>query len=269
MCDHGHLAASASQECPAPTAPSESSSAADPAEHPRLNDLTLSERTIHRTCWRAHLLGQAARLRFIRGLLAAEETELYVKLGFPTVHEYAKDQFQCNCAFPPRSPQGDGEVHRAIEENRRTPRGDGYGLRNRTVRVVFKLTIEEQDRVFKAFHKLARELAPSVKGRRLEPKEIFLFLIQRLLETDPAGTPKGRVEKEESLCTFLYHLCRNCNSAHLMTRDGPVEVPMEVIDRVKGSALEVELCFPPSIPPRGRPAPKRNGRSWSRMRSAR
>ena len=114
------------------------------------------------------------------------------------------------------------EVHRALEENRRTPRKDGYGLRNGTVRMVFKLTIEEQDKVLKAFLKLARELSPSLKGRRLEPKEIFLFLVQRLLETDPAGTPKGRVEKEESLYTFLYHLCRNCNSSHLMTRGGTV-----------------------------------------------
>jgi len=251
----------------------------------------MSERTIHRTCWEAHRLGQVARLRFIRGLLAAEETELYLKLGFSTVHQYAKDQFKCEdtqakeflrvarllhklplmtrefeegrlswSAFEVMSRVAKGkekqwlefakeksmaaikdEVHRALEENRRTPRKDGYGLRNRTVRLIFKLTLEEHDKVLKAFLKLARELSPSLKGRQLQPKEIFLFLIQRLLETDPAGTPKGRVEKEDSLYTILYHLCRNCNSAHLMTRDGPVEVPLEVIDRVKGSAEEVEI----------------------------
>src|SRR5262245_41137857 len=97
MCDHGHP--HASPECPAPSAPSESTATAvataDPAEHPRLNDLTMSERAIHRTCWKAHRIGQTARLRFIRGLRAAEETELYVKLGFTTVHDYAKDQFKC------------------------------------------------------------------------------------------------------------------------------------------------------------------------------
>ena len=53
MCDHAHPAAGASEECPASSAPSESTqttAVADPAEHPRLNDLTMSERTIHRTC---------------------------------------------------------------------------------------------------------------------------------------------------------------------------------------------------------------------------
>jgi len=135
MCDHGHLAAGAPQESPAPPcengAGTATSDAADLAEHPRLNDLTMSERAIHRTCWRAHRLGQTARLRFIRGLRAAEETELFVKLGFTTVHDYAKEQFQCeitqakeflrvarnlhklplmtrDCAFPPLSPRGDG-----------------------------------------------------------------------------------------------------------------------------------------------------------------
>ena len=133
------------------------------------------------------------------------------------------------------------EVHRCIEENRRTPRKDGYGLRNRKINMIFKLTLEEQDKVLKAFLKLARELSPCLKGRKLEPKEIFLYLIQRLLETDPAGTPIGRVEKEDPLSTILYHVCRTCNSAHLMTPDGPVEVPMEVVDRVRGSAEEVEI----------------------------
>ncbi len=95
MCDHPSHTASAQQECPAPSAQSESCAVAECSEHPRLNDLTMSERTIHRTCWEAHRLGQVARLRFVRGLLAAEETELYLKLGFSTVHQYAKDQFKC------------------------------------------------------------------------------------------------------------------------------------------------------------------------------
>src|SRR6266545_57991 len=283
MCEQAHSADSVPQECPAATAPSESTESTvtgDFAEHPRLDDLTMSERAIHRTCWRAHRLGQTARLHFIRGLRAAEVTGLYVKLGFTTVHDYAKNQFQCEntqareflrvarilqklplmtrefeagrlgwSAFEVMSRVAKGkekqwlefskgrtmaaikdEVHRALEENRRTPRKDGYGLRNRTVNMVFKLTLEEQDKVLKAFLKLARELSPCLKGRQLEPKEIFLFLVQRLLETDPAGTPLGRVEKEDPLFTILYHVCRSCNSAHLMTRDGAVEVSMEVVD---------------------------------------
>src|SRR5262245_55263511 len=286
MCDdHSHSACT----------PSKGSAAAvadDPSEHPLLNTLTISERTIHKTCWKAHRLGHAARLRFIRALAAARETGLYVKLGFPTVHHYAKDQFQCEdsqareflrvARLLPKLPlmtwefqegrlswsafevmsrvakrgkekewlefakgksmaQIKDEVHRAIEEGRRRPRKDGFSLRNRTIRVVFNLTLEEHDRLLKAFLKLARELAPAFRGRLIEPKHLLLFLVQRLLETDPAGTPQGRVEREESLCTFLYHLCRSCGSKHLMTRDGPVEVPQEVIDRVKGSAHCVEI----------------------------
>jgi hypothetical protein len=34
------------------------------------------------------------RMRFLRALRAADETELYVKLGYPTALEYAKDQFK-------------------------------------------------------------------------------------------------------------------------------------------------------------------------------
>ena len=41
--------------------------------------------------------------------------------------------------------------------------------------------------------------------------------------------------------TLLYHLCRVCGAKHLITPDGPVEVPQEVIDRVKGSANTVEI----------------------------
>ena len=220
-------------------------------EHPLLDTLTISERKIHRTCLKAHLLGNAARLRFLRGLRAAAETRLYIKLGYPTVHQYAKDQFQCEntqaheflrmaklleklplmtkeyekgrlswSAFEvmSRVPKIKGkerqwiefaqgksiaqikdEVQRAIEENRRTPREDGYALRNRLVRMIFELTLDEHDKLLKAFLKLARELEPSLRGRRLQPKELLMYLVERILETDPAGTPRGRVEREDSL----------------------------------------------------------------------
>ena len=101
------------------------------------------------------------------------------------------------------------EVQRAIEENRRTPREDGYSLRNRLVRMIFELTLEEHDKLLKAFLKLARELEPSLgafpprsprgDGGRLQPKELLMYLVERILETDPAGTPRGRVEREDSL----------------------------------------------------------------------
>ena len=87
MCDHHAPASTSTDTCTA--------TAEHPSDHPLLDTLTMSERKIHRTCLKAHLLGNAARLRFIRALRAAAETRLYIKLGYPTVHQYAKDQFQC------------------------------------------------------------------------------------------------------------------------------------------------------------------------------
>ena len=107
MCDHAAHVDSIPTAVPSPLGPREgrytpaateaptSSGAPDPVEHPLLDTLTISERKIHRTCLKAHLVGNAARLRFIRALRAAAETRLYIKLGYPTVHQYAKDKFQC------------------------------------------------------------------------------------------------------------------------------------------------------------------------------
>ena len=257
-----------------------------------LSLLTLSEIEIHRICWEAHRLGQSARLKLIRGLLAAEATELYKKLGCATIAIYASSQFNyqlsevqeflrvgkllgelprmtrlfeegklCWSGFKEMSRIADretedewlrfaesrsvreikDEVGRAIDEKRKRPRKDPYGLRNTTVKVNFKLTMDEHDLVRRAFAKVARELSPALQGRKLEPKEVFLHITHLILKSDPNGIPEGRRIREDSLFTVLYHTCRKCRGSHLQTAEGPLEVPGEVVERVEGGAHKVEI----------------------------
>src|SRR5262249_7360711 len=77
------------------------------------------------------------------------------------------------------------------------------------------------------------------EGADPQPKDVLLFLCERMLQTDPEGTPVGRKEKNDSIFTVLYHSCPSCKAARVMTADGPVEVPREHLERVEGEAKEV------------------------------
>ena len=74
----------------------------------------------------------------------------------------------------------------------------------------------------------------------------ILYICQRILETDPMGTlqgliERGRVEREGSIFTILYHHCPKCRASHVITKDGPVEVDAGVVERVEGEAERVEI----------------------------
>ena len=89
--------------------------------------------------------------------------------------------------------------------------------------------------------KCTEELAEARGGEEVKPHEALLFLARRMLETDPMGTPRGRVEKEESIYTLLYHVCPGCRRASLPSGDGAVEIPEDVVRRVEGEARKVAI----------------------------
>ena len=57
------------------------------------NPETISAEELHRLLLKAHRLGSAVRIKFLRLLLTLEETRLYTQLGFPSTHAYASRYF--------------------------------------------------------------------------------------------------------------------------------------------------------------------------------
>ena len=133
------------------------------------------------------------------------------------------------------------EVTEAVRKGRPVPRKDGYGLPALDIDVRFRLSPEEHDALEKALEKASGELRESL-GKEAEPKDALLYLAMRMVETDPAGTPAGRTERKEPAATILYHLCPECRKAHLITGEGPVEVPAERIEAVETCARKVEIA---------------------------
>jgi hypothetical protein len=62
-----------------------------------------------------------------------------------------------------------------------------------------------------------------------------------MLETDPKGGPEGRAERNEPLETILFHVCLKCRDAKLRTDEGPVDVPIEHVERVEETAKKVVI----------------------------
>jgi hypothetical protein len=133
------------------------------------------------------------------------------------------------------------EVQDAMEKGRDLPREDGYSIPRLKTRFVVELTPEEHELVIKALRKAAQELSASLGGKRVDLRQALLYLAQRLLETDLQGTPLGREERLMSIFNVLYHLCPKCRIGHVITDEGPVEVPAEVVERVEAEAERVEI----------------------------
>ena len=136
------------------------------------------------------------------------------------------------------------EVADALETGRKEPRDKAsvYGLPAATrMRLPFDFSPAEYEVVDQALRKVGKELSLSVGGGEVDLKAALLFWLKRALETDPGSTPEGRIEREESVYTVLYHRCRDCQRSQVLTEDGPVEVPNEVVERVEKTAVKVEI----------------------------
>jgi hypothetical protein len=162
------------------------------------------------------------------------------------------------------------EVQDARAKGRRLPRKGSYGLPAVRMRLPFDFAPEEYELVARALAKVAAELTASLPaaegtpagegggpGGSIEPRAALLYMARRMLETDSATGGEGRIENPGSLYTILYHRCPDCRRDHLITEDGPVAVPAEVVERVEAGAAKVE-CGPeneaPGVPGEPQPA---------------
>jgi hypothetical protein len=138
------------------------------------------------------------------------------------------------------------EVKNAAAKDRDRPRKRTYGLPGLSVTANFKFAPEEHAIVEKALGKVALETGRSLGGKGLTPQEALVFLAKRTLETGLPGED-GRVELKSSPFTILYIVCPECRTAYISTRDGPVEIPMEVVERVEADARKVVIS-PEDLP---------------------
>lgn len=185
----------------------------------------------------------------------------------------------------------------ALNSKRKNPRKDGRGISNITVDQKLRLTLEQQQIYQRAMEKVAAvaKEARSTGGllgdeevHRISPEEAMTFLCQRILETDdllgsafPPRSPRGDgcregSERDRAIYDLTFRTCPDCHASHILTDDGPVEVPHDHVKAIEKKARKVELkaeelmkgeilprgmindlaipklCPPPSFPPRGR-----------------
>jgi hypothetical protein len=157
------------------------------------------------------------------------------------------------------------EIENALEKKRKRPRKNGYSLPDATVFLRFKLRRSQSEIVLRGMQKVSEEIARSLNGVKPPPEETLVFMSRYFMETDPAGSPGARVDRDDPLSTILYHLCPPCREkrgkAHLITRDGPVEVPVEEVERVEANARKVVISPEEEDPERraGDAGPNGNG----------
>ncbi|MBI4582819.1 MAG: hypothetical protein HY717_02125 [Planctomycetes bacterium] len=63
------------------------------------------------------------------------------------------------------------------------------------------------------------------------------------------------MEREDSIFTILYTLCPDCRKARLPTAEGPIELPLEVVERVEPEANKVTITFEEELAGASRPEP--------------
>jgi hypothetical protein len=92
------------------------------------------------------------------------------------------------------------EVKDALAKKRRRPRAKSalYSLPAHRLRLPFDFAPEEFELADQALRKLGKELSLSLAGEEVDLKAALLYWLKRALETDPASTPEGRIEREES-----------------------------------------------------------------------
>ena len=107
--------------------------------------------------------------------------------------------------------------------------------------MTFKLRRAQYEVVKEGMARVSQEMQLRLGGQKPRPEETLVFMSKRFLETDPEGKFPGREEKDNSIFTILYHVCPPCrqegrSSATMITSDGPVEVPIEEVERVEAEA---------------------------------
>jgi hypothetical protein len=134
------------------------------------------------------------------------------------------------------------ELKDAEKKRRKRPRRDGYGLPGFPVKLSFELSPQDHAVVERGLAKVAAEMGCSLDGAKPSPAEALLFLMLRVLETDPeVSVSAGRVERDHSPFTVVFHRCPDCRRAAVESAEGRVEVAAEAMDRIEASAEHVDL----------------------------
>jgi hypothetical protein len=134
------------------------------------------------------------------------------------------------------------ELKDAEKKRRKRPRRDGYGLPGLPVKLTFELAPQDHAVVERGLEKVASEMGRSLDGAKPSPQQALLFLMLRVLETDPpVSVTAGRVEREDSPFTVVFHRCQDCRRAVVESAEGRVEVATEAIDRIEASAEHVVI----------------------------
>jgi hypothetical protein len=138
------------------------------------------------------------------------------------------------------------EIKDAERKRRKRPRRDGYGLPALPVKLTFELAPQDHAVVERGLEKVASEMGRSLDGAKPSPPQALLFLMLRILQTDPETDPQGsltagRAEREHSPFTVVFHRCPDCRRAAVESAEGRVEVAAEAIDRVEVAAEHVVI----------------------------
>jgi hypothetical protein len=142
------------------------------------------------------------------------------------------------------------EVQDALRKGRPRPRRNDGGLPGINVKLILELSPEENELVERALEKVAAELSESLGGQPVDVKAALLFAMRIILGMESPG-----VEREDSPYLVLYRLCRRCRNPQVMTSEGPVEVPPEVVERVEDGARKAEILPEEETPPAAAAAP--------------
>jgi hypothetical protein len=141
------------------------------------------------------------------------------------------------------------EVADALEKGRELPRDKDAGLPRTKLRMMLELEPEEYAIVQQALRKAMAEISERAGGGRVTHREAFVYLAQRILETDPEGKIAGRSERDQSIYTVVYTSCPTCRAARLLGPEGPIEVAPETLDRIAEAAEEVRIAPEEEAPP--------------------
>jgi len=138
-----------------------------------------------------------------------------------------------------------GEVRKAIEDGRDSPRKGTYGLPNTLMRLAFDLNRETYEIARKAMEAKAQamRIAKGDEDWRPTPQEVVMAIFEESLARDLEGMTGEEGKRMRSLFEILYRVCPECRAKHVHTEDGLVEVSEESIARIEKVARKLEIGF--------------------------
>ena len=133
------------------------------------------------------------------------------------------------------------EVKNAIEKGRDRPRKGTRGIPNTTVEMKFRFTLEEMELARQALELIASEVMKTGDGTRPTPEKVLLQLLKLVLEGGLELKSGEASKKIRSIWQLIYQKCPDCLRCLALTRDGPVEVPHEHVQKIEAEAEKIVI----------------------------